>query len=365
MAGRHGPAEPCGRAASAARFRFGPVSRGHQIDYHFRSAARRDAFVTTLLLTVLVVLAVVVLAPTAYFVWRTQAIARRAERLVPPRGQFLEVDGNRLHYVEEGQGRTILFIHGFGGTLHHFRHPLFGGRIPGYRLIALDRPGAGYSTRAAGASASLPAQAATIAAFIDRMKLDRPLVVGHSLGGMITLTLALNHPDRISGIVLVSPLTKPREGVAPEMAPLYIVSPLKRWLIANTVAIPAALKAAPQTLAYVFGPQATPEGYMTEGGGELGLRPRHFQNMVADLVAVGDDMPALAARYGELAMPAGLIFGSADMVLDHREHGEAFRDRVSGLDFELVEGIGHHPQYWARERVVAMIRRVAERAFGA
>ncbi|MFH1797248.1 MAG: alpha/beta hydrolase [Pseudomonadota bacterium] len=321
------------------------------------------------LLSILAWLVVLLLAAAllvaAWFVWRTQTIARRAERLVPARGKFVEIDGNRIHYVEEGEGRPILFIHGLGGTLHHLRHPLFGGKIPGYRLIAIDRPGAGYSTRAAGVSARMPEQAALIAKFIDRLGLEKPLVVGHSLGGMITLTLALNHPDKISGIVLLAALTRHREGVPPEFAPIYIRSPLKRWLLANTVAIPAALKMAPATLAYVFGPQETPKDYMTEGGGELGLRPGHFINMVKDLVAVADDMPALSKRFSEIDMPAGMIFGTADKVLNYKENGDEFRGLIKGLDFEMVEGIGHHPQYWATDRVVAMIGRVAQRAFAA
>ncbi len=321
------------------------------------------------MLSILAWLAVLLLAAAAlvaaYFVWRTQTIARRAERLVPARGKFVEIDGNRIHYVEEGEGPPILFIHGLGGTLHHLRHPLFGGKIPGYRLIALDRPGAGWSTRAPGASARLPEQAALIAKFIDWLGLEKPLVVGHSLGGMIALTVALNHPDKISGIVLIAALTRHREGVPREFAPIYIRSPLKRWLLANTVAIPAALKMAPATLAYVFGPQETPKDYMTEGGGELGLRPGHFINTVMDLVAIADDMPALSKRFSEIDMPAGMIFGTADKVLNYTENGEEFRGLIKGLDFETVEGIGHHPQYWAGDRVAAMIGRVAQRAFAA
>jgi pimeloyl-ACP methyl ester carboxylesterase len=317
----------------------------------------------SILAWLVVLLLVAAFAVIGYFVWTTQGIARRAEARVPARGKFVEVDGNRIHYVEEGEGRPIVFVHGLGGTLHHFRHPLFGGRLPGYRLIALDRPGAGYSTRAANATARLPEQAEVIARFIDRLGLEKPLVVGHSLGGMMTLTLALNHPEKISGIVLLSALTRHRDGIPPEIAPIYITSKLKRWLVAHTVAIPAALKLAPQTLAYVFGPQPTPEGYMTEGGGELGLRPGHFQNMVADLVAVADDMAELEKRFGEIDMPAGMAFGNADRVLNYATNGDDFRDRIRGLDFEMLDGIGHHPQYAATDRVVALIRRVAERAF--
>ena len=78
-----------------------------------------------------------------YFVLATRKIAAAAERAVPPAGTFIDIDGDRIHYVETGEGRPILFLHGLGGQLHHFRHPLFHRFGHGYRLIAVDRPGSG------------------------------------------------------------------------------------------------------------------------------------------------------------------------------------------------------------------------------
>src|SRR5688572_23864525 len=100
-----------------------------------------------------------------YFALATRRIADRAERTVPPIGKFIDIAGNRIHYVETGEGRPIVFVHGLGGQLHHFRHPTFP-TLPGYRLIALDRPGAGYSVRAPGATSRLPEQAKIVADFI-------------------------------------------------------------------------------------------------------------------------------------------------------------------------------------------------------
>lgn len=144
-------------------------------------------------------------------------IAAKAERLVPPVGKFVEIDGNRIHYIDVGQGRPIVFVHGLGAQLHHFRHTVFGRFGPGYRLIALDRPGSGYSTRASGATGRLPEQAEIIRRFIESLGLERPLVVGHSLGGAITLTLAVEHPNAISGIALLAPLTLWRQGRAKDL----------------------------------------------------------------------------------------------------------------------------------------------------
>ncbi|TGR73856.1 alpha/beta hydrolase, partial [Mesorhizobium sp. M2D.F.Ca.ET.223.01.1.1] len=101
------------------------------------------------LLAGLVVAAALILFALMLATWR---IAAKAERLVPACGKFVEIGGNRIHYVEEGEGRPIIFLHGLGAQLHHFRHTLFGRFGAGYRLIALDRPGSGYSVRASSAT---------------------------------------------------------------------------------------------------------------------------------------------------------------------------------------------------------------------
>ncbi len=297
-----------------------------------------------------------------YFVLATQRIARRAERLVPPAGKFVEIDGNRIHFVDKGEGRPIVFVHGLGGQLHHFLHPTFP-LLPGFRLIALDRPGSGYSVRGADATARLPEQARAVADFVRELGLQRPLLVGHSLGGTIALTVAMNHPDSISGVVALAPLTHMEPEIRVEFKGLYIKSRLKRWLISRTTAVPTSLKYAPQTLDFVFGPQKYPEDYIVAGGGMLGLRPSHFFATASDIVAIEQDLAEIEKRYGEIAMPAAMMFGSADRVLDPVRHGLPMREKIPGLDFELIEGQGHMLQFMSRDQVIGMISRTADRAF--
>lgn len=303
------------------------------------------------------------LAVVGYWVWLTQKIAAQAERLAPPIGRFVEVDGNRIHYVDEGEGRPILFVHGLGAQLRQLRYPLFS-RLGGYRLVALDRPGSGYSTRAAGSGGRLSEQAALIAAFIERLGLEKPLVVGHSLGGAVALTLAVEHPQAISGMALLSPLTHLETEVRPQFRPLYVKSRLKRWLLCRTVAVPNGLKYAAPTLAFIFGPQKPPADYMVDGGGWIGLRPSHIFATMTDMVDIEKDLGRIEARYGEIAVPAGMLFGTQDRVLDFAVHGEPMTRRMPGLDFEAAEGIGHMPQFADPEGVASFVRRTAERAFG-
>ncbi|MDR7224253.1 alpha/beta fold hydrolase [Aminobacter aminovorans] len=297
-----------------------------------------------------------------YFVLATRKISVQAERAVPASGKFLQLGRHNIHYVEQGQGRPILFIHGLGAQLHHFRHPLFP-ELADFRCIALDRPGSGYSGRPAGFSGSLVEQADLVARFITELGLERPLVVGHSLGGAVALALAENHPEAVSGLVLLSPLTHLEDELRPEFRSLYIKSPLKRRLIAETVAIPTSLKYAPQTLAFLFSPQAAPKDYGTAGGGFAGLRPSHFYASSADMVAIERDLGAIEARYGELDLPVAVMFGMADRVLDYRLHGEPLAGRIKSVELDLVEGLGHMPQFVEPQRVAALIRRIAARAF--
>ncbi|QDZ03196.1 alpha/beta fold hydrolase [Nitratireductor mangrovi] len=324
----------------------------------FRSTANLLTFI--LWLAVLAALAVAALI--AYYAWTTRKLAATAEKNIPMAGNTVRIGGDTIHYVEEGDGPPILFIHGLGGQLHHFRQPLFAALRDDYRLVAIDRPGSGYSVRN-GSGAGIRAQAGVVAKLIERLGLEKPLLVGHSLGGAIALATALDHPEKVSGLALLAPLTH-HQGQRPEgFKGLYIPSPAKRAFLAHTFAIPMALKQAQVTLDFVFGPQTVTEDYAIGGGGYLGLRPSHFEATAADFVAGGEDLPAQEKRYGELAMPVGILFGDKDRVLDHRVHGLAMEGKVKGLDLEILEGIGHMPQFVEPERSAAFIRRMAEKAF--
>ena len=314
--------------------------------------------------SVLAVLVIGTALVAGYFVFATRKIAARAEKMVPPSGKFIDIDGNRIHYAEAGKGRAIVFIHGLGAQFHQFRHPLFDKLSGDYRLVALDRPGSGYSVRAPGASAGLGEQARIVVRLIERLGLERPLLVGHSLGGTVALAVAIEHPQAICGLALLAPYTHYSGEVAPAFAPLHIAQPWKRWLISQTTAIPGALKTAPQVLDFIFGPQPVPADYATAGGGFSGLRPSHFYATSSDLVAVDSDMPRFIERYGEVDMPVGILFGTADRVLSYELHGLAMQGKIARLELELLNGVGHMPQFVAADRVVAFIRRMAGRAFG-
>ncbi|MBL8584251.1 MAG: hypothetical protein JNL61_18760 [Rhizobiaceae bacterium] len=144
---------------------------------------------------------------------------------------------------------------------------------------------------------------------------------------------------------------------------MYVPSSRRRWLLSQTVAVPMSLKYAPRTLDFVFGPQAMTPDYPIAGGGMAGLRPAHYYATVTDFVAIGDTLPPYEARYGAIGVPVGVIFGTADRVLDYRINGLAMAEKLRDVEIETLDGIGHMPQFVAPERVEAFVRKIAGRAF--
>jgi pimeloyl-ACP methyl ester carboxylesterase len=168
------------------------------------------AWIIVLILAIAVALIVLTLLGLVLF---TAWTAHQVESKMPPRGKFIDIDGVRLHYVDRGSGPVLLLIHGLAGQMLNFTHSLVGRLAREYRVIVLDRPGSGYSLRRDDTLAPLAAQARIIGRFCQALGLERPVVVGHSLGGAIALALALDHPDRVGALALIAPVTHQPESV--------------------------------------------------------------------------------------------------------------------------------------------------------
>ncbi len=288
--------------------------------------------------------------------------ARQVEKAVPPLGRFIEIDGARIHYVDEGYGPTLLFIHGLAGQMRNFTHSLLDKLKRDYRVVILDRPGSGYSTRPPHASATVSAQATTIARFASALGLERPLVVGHSLGGAIALALALDHPAQVGGLALIAPVTCQPGKVPAPFEGLVVASPLLRRLVAWTLAIPLSIKNRASALRSLFAPQPVADDFATRGGGLLFMRPQSFIGASGDLVARRDDLDAMQQRYGDLKIPVGILYGQEDRILNPAVHGKAVTSKLPGAELELIEGGGHMVLIASADRCASFIARMAQRA---
>ena len=309
----------------------------------------------TLIFLSIIAICLIVIAGLVVF---SLYIARRVEKALPPQGQFIDIGADRIHYVEYGSGPPIVFVHGLNGQLRNFAYLHMDKLARTHRVILIDRPGSGHSTRGAGSSPSISAQARAVAMFIDAMGLTKPVLVGHSLGGAIALAVGLNHPNSVSRLALIAPLT---HLVDPGNAfgGLLIRSSLVRRIVSVTVATPFAIRGSRAILDIVFGPDPVPRDFATKGGGLLGLRPRSFYAASSDMMAVAGELPDMEDRYAGLRLPVDVLYGREDKILDWRSHGEALKRKLDSTNLRLVDG-GHMLPVTAPSVTMEWLRAIAD-----
>lgn len=116
-----------------------------------------------------------------------------------PSGSFVQIGNLRIRYIEHrGAGVPVVLIHGLPGTAEDWEDvtPL----LAGHRTIAIDRPGFGFSS---GGYVPFPRQLEVIHLLLAKLHITRPILVGHSFGGTISLGFAERYPSEVSGLVLV------------------------------------------------------------------------------------------------------------------------------------------------------------------
>jgi pimeloyl-ACP methyl ester carboxylesterase len=281
-------------------------------------------------------------------------VARRAEELVPAEGRFLDVAGARLHYVDVGSGPAIVMVHGLGGQLRNFSYALVDLLKDDYRVIVVDRPGSGYSTPT-GAMPSIVAQGAIVADFIEKLGLDRPLLVGHSLGGAISLAVGLDRPHLVRALALIAPLTQPLEKVPESFRGLARIPAGARLAFAQVLGTPLSRLTSAKTLEGIFAPEAVPEDFVTRGGGALSVRPIAIAAAAADLAGANDDVTVMAGRYAGIDVPTRILFGRQDAILDPAWNGHRTAAVIPGAKIDTIEG-GHMIPITAPEACARFVR---------
>ena len=162
-----------------------------------------------------------------------------AETVKGPEPEFVELPTGRLRYLRlgAGAGLPVIFLHGYGADLNNwlFNQPAV---AAGHTTYALDLPGHGGSAKAVG-DGTLAGLAEAVLAFMQAKDIAKAHLVGHSMGGAVSLVLATDHPARIASATLVCPA-----GLGPDIAMSYIdgfieasrrkkMEPVLQMLVAN------------------------------------------------------------------------------------------------------------------------------------
>ncbi len=286
------------------------------------------------------IIVVAVLAALAALALWSRWMTRAVERLVPMDGRRVSAAGIDFHVIERGpaDAPAIVMVHGLLGQARNFTYALADRMAVDHRVIVIDRPGWGHS-RLAGPRLGIAEQADAIAALIDALGLEKPLLVGHSMGGAVSLALALIHGDKVRGLALIAPYTQPVDRPPAPFKGLLVPHGL-RHLIGWTLAVPIALRAGRAKTVQVFAPDAVPDDFPLRGGGALGIRPGSFVSGCYEIATARDAMLAQAPRYGAIRLPVGILYGRGDALLEPALHGEKTAAAIPGATVTLVDG-GH------------------------
>ena len=286
------------------------------------------------------------------------AAARRAERKHPPRGGFVEVDGVRLHYTDRGSGQAVVLVHGNAVAGDDWDTSGVAERLlETHRVIVFDRPGFGHSGRPRGRLWTAMRQAELLHKALKQLGVERPVVVGHSWGAIVALSLAVRRPADTAGLVLLSgyyfwTLRPDVLLVAPGAMPVlgdvlrHTVSP---WL--GRLLMPLQKRA-------MFSPAPVTARFGREYSGAMALRPSQIRATSMDGALMIPGALGLRRHYGDLRMPVLVMAGSGDKVVFKR-NAERLHAEVQGSVLRVVEGAGHMVHHSAPRQVVEAIRSIA------
>lgn len=296
----------------------------------------------------------------------TQAGVFALQRAFPVQGRMIEVDGATLHVLDIGPrddaSPPIVLLHGASSNLEAMRRPLGELLAKNHRVILIDRPGHGWSSRQRERYSTPDIQGRMIDQALQKMGVDRAILVVHSWAGALGARMALDYPQRVAGLVMLAPVAYPwRGGVGWYNA--LVTTPVIGPLLAYTITLPLGYFLTEPGARNVFLPQVMPDGFVNDSATPLVLRPREFLANARDLVTLKAAVAEQAPRYREITAPVVVISGDADKTVYPEIHSRPFVAVVPNAKLIMLPGVGHMVQYAAPELIVheidAMIGKMA------
>ena len=261
-----------------------------------------------------------------------------AQDLPLPLGHFVTLaDGLRLHYLDEGQGPVVLWLHGSGPGASGYSN--FKGNYPefaaaGYRNIVLDLPGFGRSDKPEDTEYCLEFFVATLSGFLDAVGIERCTLLGNSLGGAIALGQALARPESVAALVLMAP------GGVEERETYFQMEGIQR-MVELYSAGPMGVEEMRQVMSLqLFDASQLDDALLAERAAVAATQPRSL--------FAGMRVANMTARLGELRCPILGFWGSNDRF---NPIGGAlkFLDHAPQARFLLLNRCGHWVQVEHRE----------------
>lgn len=284
--------------------------------------------------------------------WYTDARVRLAEKRSPPLGRLIEVDGIQMHYIRQGQGRPLVFIHGSFGSSYDFMMSIMP-HVKNYEAILVDRPGHGYSTRPKRLTMSIFDQARYLNLLLKQLGVEKPVLVGHSFGAIVAIAYALDYSNDLSGMVLGGPYVTPWNGPTNPLHTMTAV-PLLGDIYRHCLVIPFGQSIRDSIGKKVFYPQPAPKDYIAVSS-SLAMRPGHFKANADDIMELNAGLRAMRPRWSEVRVPTSIVTGDFDLVAPYQNHADPFHRAVKHSQLILLQQSGHQPFFAAPETMMRAV----------
>ena len=245
---------------------------------------------------------------------------------------FCYIDGARIYYEIEGEGPPVVLVHGAGQDTTSWRYntPFF---ASSRMTVALDLPGHGKSEVPEPPISSTAEYARVVWGVIECLKLERPVLMGHSMGSGVCLTVALEHGDKIGGVVAVDGADRVVGVFAEEIHAAYLAAPLDLALEMSMESFRSLCSKA--------------------------TRPERVEEIARDLLRIYPPITAADTQAfssfdisdcsGEIDAPVLLIAGADDFLVTP-VMVEDTAGRIRNSRVAILEGVGHFPHTEAPER---------------
>lgn len=284
----------------------------------------------------------------AYVQYKT----RKTEQDNPPSGKWVDVDGVRLHYIERGQGQPVVLLHGNGTMAKELDvSGVLDLASQTYRVIAFDRPGYGYSDRPRSALWNPFQQAELLHRALERLGIEKPVVVGHSWGTMVAVALALAYPGDVKSLLLMSGYYYPTPRLdVPLSSPTAL--PVLGDLLRHTVSPLLGRLIWPVMVRKLFAPAGTPARFKDEYPVWMSMRPGQLRATTEEIAMMIPFATQLSRRYRELDVPTVIMAGEADLHVIPDLHSKRLHRELPHSELILLPGVGHMIQHTAPAEVL-------------
>lgn len=289
-------------------------------------------------------LAALPFAHAAYAAW--------VRRRFPRAGEHLDHAGARLHYTRQGDGPLVVLVHGANGTTHDFPPELVHDLARDHTVIALDRPGHGWS-QAPDGPLGLAENAAALRALLDSLGARHATLVGHSYGAAVALRAAIEAPERVGHVVAVTPCTA-IDARNDRYARAPFVGDRGGRLLFQFISLPLLPFALPLR-ADAWHPERPPRGWGASRAfayvpSQMHASARNFRTLHVDMAWLEQHLGSLRARLTVLA-------GAMDRVTPPEHHVAWLSPACPAATVEVLPRVGHWLVRLRPEVVTAAVRR--------